>query len=511
MNLTTDPWIPVVCLNGQPGLASLLEAFTHGREIADLSVRPHERIALYRLLLCVAHAALAGPKDEDDWRNCLAKLPACIPAYLSQWREAFELFGNGQRFLQVAGLENTRDDEGEDNAADKLDLALASGNNSTLFDNAGGSGRAFTAADLARMLITFQSFAPGGLIGIARWSGQPTAASKSSPATVCIASSPLHAFIRRPNLLETIHANLITTEEFASHAGRAGTWGKPVWHRMPSRPGDLPEITRSYLGRLVPVARAVRLNEDHRTAIIAKGLDYPAFDEIFAEASMTLVVEGDKRRVLRADPNRAIWRQLPAITTLRRGNELGGPLALRRVTDAQTFDLWTGALIANKAKLVDAVESVFAQVPGALLREDGHRVYAEGVNHAERLAVALNRALATYRRRLKDEIERAEGRKRGLNLKARAALHYWTEAERLVPELFRLVTNPPPVDAQRGCHEFTATAWGKALFQAALAAYDLACPHATPRQMQAHILGRAELLRPAAETEPESQPEDDVP
>lgn len=511
MNLATEPWIPVVWHDGRQGRVSLLDAFTRGREIADLPVRPHERIALYRLLLCVAHAALDGPQDEDNWLNCLTELPARIPTYLTRWRDAFELFGNGQRFLQVAGLENTREDEGEDNAADKLDLALASGNNSTLFDNAGGSNRTFAPAELVRMLVTFQCFSPGGLIGIARWNGQPTAASKLAPPAVCIASSPLHAFVRKPNLLETVHANLITKEEFACLAGRAGTWGEPVWHRMPSRPGDLPEITRSYLGRLVPVARAVRLNEDHRTAIIAKGLDYPAFDEIFAEPSMTLVVEGDGRKVLRADPNRAIWRQLPAITTLRRGNELGGPLALRRVTDAQTFDLWAGALIANKAKLVDAVESVFAHVPGALLREDGHRVYADGVNHAERLAGALNRAIAGYRRRLKDEIERGEGRRRGLNLKTRAALHYWTEAERLVPELFRLVTNPPPVNPRRGSHEFSETPWGRALFQAALAAYDLACPHATPRHMQAYILGRAELLRPAAETEPESQPEEDAP
>ena len=58
MNLTTDPWIPVSWLDGSHGLASLREAFERGHEIRDLNVRPHERISLIRLLICVAQAAL---------------------------------------------------------------------------------------------------------------------------------------------------------------------------------------------------------------------------------------------------------------------------------------------------------------------------------------------------------------------------------------------------------------------------------------------------------------------
>ncbi len=508
MNLTTDPWIPVVRGDGRPDLVSLRQAFAEGRQITDLSVRPHERIALLRLLICVAQVALDGPEDEEAWRACLDQLPARVCAYLDRWHHAFELFGNGPRFLQVANLQSTRWDDDEGNAADKLDLALACGNNSTLFDNAGGSARTFSPAELARMLVTFQSFAPGGLIGIANWNGRPTAPNKSAPASVCIAASPLHAFLRKASLVETVHANLMTRETFAEHAGRQADWGEPVWQRMPARPGDLPQTTRSYLGRLVPVARAIWLNDDHRTAIIARGLDYPTFDEVFAEPSLTVVARDDRRLTLRADPARAIWRQLAAVTTLRRADGPGGPLALRQVLDADSFDLWAGALVARKAKLVDAIESVFHHVPVALLQETGHAVYSAGVAHAEGVAGTLNRALATYRRRLKDEIERGEGRQRGQNLKTRASLHYWTAAEHLVPELFRLVTQPPPVDPQRSGYQFAQTAWGRRLLQAALAAYELACPHQTPRQLQAYVLGRAEFFRPAEPTHPEPEPEE---
>lgn len=512
MNLATDPWIPVVRCDGRLDLVSLRQVFTEGREISDLSVRPHERIALLRLLICVAQAALDGPEDEDAWRNCLDQIPTRVSDYLERWHAAFELFGNGPRFLQVQGLrrdrKNSKGADDEDNAADKLDLALACGNNSTIFDNAGGSARTFRPEELARMLVTFQSFAPGGLIGIAIWNGLPTSSQRSATASVCIAGSPLHAFIRRACLLETVHANLITKETFKEHADRQADWGEPVWHQMPARPGDWPQATRSYLGRLMPLARAIWLNDDHRTAIIAKGLDYPAFPEVFAEPSMTVVTREGKRDTLRADPAKAIWRQLASITTLRRADDLGGPLALRHVRDSDSFDLWTGALVANKAKLVDTVESVFSHVPVALLQEDGHNVYDAGVNYAEEIARRLSRAIAAYRRWLKDEIERGENRQRGLNLKARASLHYWTAAERLVPELFCLITNPPPVDAQRNSYQFARTPWGQSLFQEASAAYELACPHQTPRQLQAYVLGRAMLFRPAEPTDTQPEPEE---
>ena len=58
-------WIPVVTLDGKATLASLAEVLSDGAGFADLSVRPHERVALIRLLTCVAHAALDGPNDYD--------------------------------------------------------------------------------------------------------------------------------------------------------------------------------------------------------------------------------------------------------------------------------------------------------------------------------------------------------------------------------------------------------------------------------------------------------------
>ena len=78
-NLASHRWVPVDLANGFPdrerrvrednGLprVSLIEAFEHGGNIGDLRCYPHERIALTRLLICIAQRAMNGPEAESDW------------------------------------------------------------------------------------------------------------------------------------------------------------------------------------------------------------------------------------------------------------------------------------------------------------------------------------------------------------------------------------------------------------------------------------------------------------
>ena len=141
MNLTLDPWIPVVAADGARQLVSLHDLFATAHEIRDLSVRPHEKIALLRLLLCITQAALDGPKDAIAWESCQPLIQPKAKEYLDRWRAAFELFGDGPRFLQVPGLVSAKQD-GEATAATKLDLTLSTGNTASLFDNAAGESRA---------------------------------------------------------------------------------------------------------------------------------------------------------------------------------------------------------------------------------------------------------------------------------------------------------------------------------------------------------------------------------
>ena len=114
MNLTTEPWLPVVWTDGQFRKTSLCELFEHAEEVRDLAVRPHERVALMRLLICIVQAALDGPGNDGDWRTCRPKIVLHALDYLKRWSAAFELLGNGQRYLQVIGLEKPGKKHSED-------------------------------------------------------------------------------------------------------------------------------------------------------------------------------------------------------------------------------------------------------------------------------------------------------------------------------------------------------------------------------------------------------------
>ena len=138
MNLTIDPWIPALRADGRRELFSLQELFAQAHELRDLAVKPHERIALMRLLLCITQAALDGPADEDAWEQCQPLIQPRVRAYLEKWRASFELFSDGPRFLQVKpGVVAASTPVMEKEGITRLNLSMASGDsNATLFDNA---------------------------------------------------------------------------------------------------------------------------------------------------------------------------------------------------------------------------------------------------------------------------------------------------------------------------------------------------------------------------------------
>lgn len=501
MNLTTDPWIPIVWDDGKPGMVSLADAFSQGQKIHDLAVRPHERVALMRLLICVAQAALDGPVDYEDWKTCQPRLVPAALDYLKHWQHAFELFGNGQRFLQVSNLKKKGDErlEGDEagNSVSKLDVALATGNNSTVFDNAGGTRRAFSDAQLALNLLTFQCFSPGGRIGVARWGGKETLGEGSSNHAPCLADGMLHALVRGGRLLETIYFNLLSHSQVTQLYG-PNRWGQPVWERWPDNAVDANAIhnaTATYVGRLVPFARAVRLDENGHIMILANGLAFPTYPE-WREPTATVVVRHIKdqptRILLRASLGRAPWRELHSLTVKAISQTSnGGPLTLREnVSDDQPFDLWVGGLVADQAKLLDTVESVF-HVPAAMLTDSVQRTYEAGVKHAASIEFRLRRAVSAYHGEVGDNLNKAEMHDRRKRVQDKATSQFWTDVECHVSDLLAVVADPATLGLDNTWHK---TAWGQATWSAVLAAYDSACPRGTARQIRAHALGRKTLF-----------------
>jgi len=502
MNLSTDRWIPVANVAGEKQRLSLRQVFAEGQRWQDFAVRPHERVALMRLLICIAQAALKGPMTTLD--GCMDELPAKAEAYLVEWHDSFELFHPTKPFLQFAGLAKppkpakkaaskkaaapAGDEEDEDaTAASKMDFALATGNNTTLFDHdaASSEAREFTPAQLALMLITFQCFSPGGRIGVARWQGSDTPGNGSSGHAPCCPSAMLHAFIRHDSLLATIAANLLSFDT-VNRLYRRDSWGLPVWEWMPATFGDAQAIhnaTQTYLGRLMPLSRAILLRPDGAGLLLANGLDYPTPPDFEPEPSASRVTKRDgSGLVLVGAGGRALWRELPALVVRRKLGQAGGPLTISEISDDQSFDLWVGALMTDKASILDTVEGVYS-IPAKMLRDEGCKAYEAEVEYADqKVRYALSEATKTYRQCL-------ELKPQGYPEQSVALRHYWNVVEQILSMLNTCIA------AADGSEDQTAkrSAWRSALWKAARDAYYAACPFETPRQKRAFPLGLRSL------------------
>jgi CRISPR system Cascade subunit CasA len=516
MNVAFDPWIPVVNTSGKRELASLSAILAEGDMYADLAVRPHERVSLMRLFLCVAHAALNGPKNYDEWCDVPKRLPQAVKKYLTEWKDSFELFHKEKPWLQVAKLSKTANgkavkDSTEDwTPVSKLNFSFSTGNNSTLFDHSGMNGiRSIALSETILSMLTFQCFSPGGLISQVYWSGKQSG--KSSKDGPCVPASMIHAFLRGENLFESIHLNMPTYEDIQLSYGKHDI-GKPLWEMIPTSMSDAAKIenaTATYLGRLAPMTRLMRLHPSGERILLGDGLVYPTFTDGFPqEPSATVVLRQNEnqqeRAILSYRPSKALWRELAAVVVKRRAGGPSGPMSLNAVQEGKECDLVVAALARDKATIVDTIESVF-HVPARLRTPTGNVTYEEEVKTAEGIAGRLGWAVTTYR----GEIDGGwEGRLKGAGpakgaLKAKlhsiATTHYWTAVEKNLSLLMRHV-EAVGTDAAIPTREV----WRKMLFSSVCDAYRVACGHETPRQMRAFAKGWQKLTSTRNETEPDA-------
>ncbi len=506
MNVAFDPWIPVVTTSGKRNLASLCDVLTEGEKFADLAVRPHERVSLMRLFLCVAHAALDGPKDYDEWCDVPRRLPDAAKKYLTSWKDSFELFHETKPWFQVAGLSKSA--HGKSSSSEtidwtpvsKLNFSFATGNNTTLFDHDGSSeDRNIPLNETILAMLTYQCFSPGGLISQVFWNGVQSG--KSSKDGPCVPSSMIHALIRGKNLVETIHINLPNYEEVKFRSYGERDIGRPIWEKMPDSLTDSVNIenaTGTYIGRLVPMTRLIRLHPAGKRMLLGDGLLYPVFADGFPEEPTATVVirqngKKEKRAVLSYRPGKAVWRELAAIVVKRKAGGAGGPLSLSNIQDGENCDLIVGALARDQATIVDTIESVY-HIPAQLRSPEGTAAYESEVKNAESRASRLGWAIEIYRHEVDKGWEgrlKAAGASKG-KLKAKlhfiATTHYWTTVEKNLPLLMAHIEAIGSEDAIP-----TRDAWRKMLFASAREAYRIACGQGTPRQMRAFAKGWQKL------------------
>jgi CRISPR system Cascade subunit CasA len=485
MNLAKDPWIPVIMQDGTCKDVSLIDAFTHGAEIHDLSLNPVQRISVMRLLICVAQAALDGPDDEEDWLACRDRIPGAAKDYLEGLYDRFELYGS-HAFLQVPDLEGTSNE-----FADKLEFGTAVAQGSTLFDQfAPQDGRLHASSWFPIQLLTYQCFSPGGTIGVSMWNGVSTKDKLTQTAlkgpgyssdSPCLGGSILHAIIRGDDLLASIWWNLLSKEQIATLPN--GEWGVPLWESFPASCADssIKALSRSYLWRLVPLARAIQIQPNSPKITLVDGCGFPALPESREPTASVITVRRGEKETLRYEcyrPGQHVWRQLAAVLTLDRMGSPGGPLCLQHVLTETgvTFDLWIGGIARRPGqnKLLDMAEWTF-HVPTGLLNSTELHVYEQGVAMAQKGASVLGSAVSSYRKELKGD---------GAGLKQKAEARFWAHLDVESGNLLRTA-----VDL---CTHLNDT-WYPVVRTALQGAYKRTCPHTTPRQIQAFAQGLMKL------------------
>jgi CRISPR system Cascade subunit CasA len=496
-NLVDEPWIPVTLAADFPGGAargpaprvSLREAFAHGDCILDLRCYPHERIALMRLLICIAQRALNGPANEEEWQVCRADFAAKTVAYLEEYRHCFNLFGDGPRFMQskAAATPTTF-------SAHKLRFVDESG--PTLFNAHVEPGVPLAFSDLAVALVTFQSFAAGGRV---------EGSTGSLTAGPCREGSALHALILGSSLGESLWNNVLAKEAIGER-GRI-VFGDASWHSDQT-------AGRSYLYRLAPVCRRLWLHEDGAFVDGYGGQDLLSFASDGVReftASIQRIerrADGAVEQLVSATQGRGVakaaWRELHSVAVVRSADKRGGPPAfehLRRV-DRSDVRLWCGALVGGgqgRASAVgDVIESVF-RLPVRFLedvdaveaddpmRHPGpNRTYRQGVGLAEQWSGRLRDAVKEYRKRLQDK---------KAAIQAHAAVRYWTALEQKAePVLLHAVAVRQEGFDPDNKSWMLESPWGTEVKRAARDAYEFACPHATPRQLRAYAAGLTALF-----------------
>ncbi|MCE2434367.1 MAG: type I-E CRISPR-associated protein Cse1/CasA [Candidatus Latescibacteria bacterium] len=477
MNLIGDPWIPVVFQGGQTRTVGLNDLYEQAEKIRDLALAPPQRIAVMRLLICITQTALNGPEDKDEWISCKSQIAPESLKYLAERKERFDLFGEIP-FMQIKDLEAKSDGK-----LDKLDFGLASGNNKTLFDQSSvPEGRSHPAGWASLQLLTFLNFSTGGQVGDRTFSYS----AEASPAV-----KAAHLFIRGENLCETIWLNLLTKKDVDTMSN--GIWGRPIWDMFPHTLNDtacLENATQTYLGRLVPLSRLIRLDREDQQVSASCIIAHPPTTLLFQgppsyrEPSTTVIAkEKGKTDYLYLSVDKHVWRDLGSVLALNLDTG-GGAMTLRNLRwvgkdNNKNHDIWVGGLIPSRAAVEDAVEWNFS-LPLDLLGEPELKSYQTNVDLAESSAISLSSAVRTYLDEVnayKGNDSRAKDTRKGIV--KRATSIYWQELDQRYGMLFEDIL----VDDD----------WRHIIGTALRKAYEQSCVHETPRQIQAFVAGQKRL------------------
>ncbi|MFD5425583.1 type I-E CRISPR-associated protein Cse1/CasA [Streptomyces sp. NPDC127084] len=234
-DLTCEPWIPVIRRDDRQGELSLCDVFAQAsglaRIVGDL---PTQEFALLRLLLAIAHDALDGPQDADQWAEWWEdeRCFDTVPDYLEDHRDRFDLLCPDVPFYQVGGLRTSRDE------VFPLNRIVADvPNGEPFFTSRMPSVVRLGFAEAARWVVHAHAYDTSGIktgvVGDSRAKN-----GKAYPLGVGWAGNLGGVFVEGDTLRETLLLNMVARHTNRHHSDPDD---RPAWRREPCGPGPAPE------------------------------------------------------------------------------------------------------------------------------------------------------------------------------------------------------------------------------------------------------------------------------
>ncbi len=503
LNLISDPWLPALFAGeSRPRDVSVRDAMLHAPEIQALGdPSPLVTIALYRLLLAIAHRVF-GPATDDEWADLWeagAFDVARLDAYFDQWRARFELFDADRPFYQVADLP-----EAYSTTIAKLGHQFSSGNNPLLFDHSQDAfPAAISPAAAARLLVAQQAFAVGGLI--TRLPGQPPSAESSHllKAAVLLCTGE--------NLHQTLVLNMVRLageedQPFHFDPGKDA----PAWEQEPNAPGE--RSVRGYFDLLTWQSRSIRLIPPSKDesgvsrVVIMNGSRFPAG---FSGPGRETMVAYRRREKAAAnqDPEppvgfrleQALWRDSAALLQVAEDHRLPrtlrhlGELKDNALLDQSTaINLSAFGLSSDRAKLFLWRHEEFPLPLAYLRNQDLVNALKRGIDSAASAGDRLRQA--TWRMAedvLAPEGNADRGRVTALADSLAAERAYWPVLDVAFRRFMADLAEQYNVDGQFGAA--AKKAWQAAVSEAASDAFELAARaiETSGRGFRAGAQGRA--------------------
>ncbi len=336
-DLLSRPWIQVLRSDGFQDELSLSQVFAQADDLrhvlGDLAT---QEFALVRLLLAVAHDALGGPADLEEWAELWGD-PDCfapVPTYLAEHRERFDLLHPVTPFFQTAGLHTAKD---EVFSLNRIVADVPVGE--PFFSARLPDVDRLTFAEAARWIVHVHAYDTSG-IKTGMVDDDRVKGGKVYPLGTGWAGGLGGVFVEGRTLRETLLLNLAAADTDQLHFSPDD---RPAWRREPCGPGSDGRSATGLRDLYTWQSRRVRLHYDadgvhgvvlgygdplasrnlHRLEPMTSWRRSPAQEKKLGQSPVYLPLEHD--------PARSAWRGIAALLAdrLEETSSTEGPLRLR--------------------------------------------------------------------------------------------------------------------------------------------------------------------------------------